>query len=208
MTVAHKFTFDLDLARKPARNKVLPEDEFEALLAAEREAGRSEGYAAGQQSVQAQSARALVQAAQDLSAQAAQMVQTIEAYERRHLSDAVGLAAQVGRKLAAHLIARYPAEELSHLVAECLSSLENAPHLVIRCHPDLCEAMRGFAEERMALSGLSGRLVVLGDPEIGLGDGRIEWADGGLVRDLNAISSEINARISAFLGARGARQGD
>lgn len=208
MSVAHKFTFDLDLARKPPANKVLPEDEFERLLAAAREEGYREGLAAGQSAVEAQAATALAKSAEKLAAQVAQMAGTIETYEKQHLAASVDLAASVGRKLAAHLIARQPQAEMAALIAECMASLENAPHLVIRCHPDLCDAMKAIAEERMKTSGFSGRLVVLGDPEIRLGDGRLEWADGGLVRDINAISGEINTRISAYLAARGGKQGE
>ena len=198
MSVAHKFTFDLDLAHKPPASKTMPESEFEQMVAAAREEGYRQGLAAGQSSVEAQSA----------TAQVAQMVQTIEDYEKLHLGQSVGLAASVGRKLAAHLIAREPQTELAALLSECMASLEAAPHLVIRCHPDLCDAMKAIAEDRMKVSGFAGRLIVLGDPEIRMGDGRLEWADGGLVRDINAISSEINTRISAYLAARGVEQGD
>lgn len=208
MSVAHKFTFDLDLARKPTVNKVLPEDEFEQLLAAARQEGYRQGVAAGQSTVQAQSATALAQSAEKLGDQVARMVTSIEQYEKHHLAQSVDLAASVARKLAAHLVARQPQAEMAALIAECMASLENAPHLVIRCHPDLCDALKAITEERMKMSGFSGRLVVLGDPDIRLGDGRIEWADGGLVRDINAISNEINTRISAYLAARGAKQGE
>lgn len=208
MSVAHKFTFDLDLARKPTVNKVLPEDEFEQLLAAARQEGYRQGVAAGQATVQAQSAAVLAQSAEKLGDQVARMVASIEQYEKQHLAQSVDLAASVARKLAAHLVARQPHTEMAGLIAECMASLENAPHLVIRCHPDLCDALKAITEERMRMSGFSGRLVVLGDPDIRLGDGRIEWADGGLVRDINAISNEINTRISAYLAARGAKQGE
>lgn len=207
MSVAHKFTFDLDLARKPPANKVLPEDEFDRLLAAARAQGYSEGMEAGRAAVEAQSSAALANAADALADTAASMVATIENYEKQHLAHSVELAASVGRKLAAHLVARQPQAELAGLIAECMASLENAPHLVIRCHPDLCDAIKTLAEDRMSVSGFSGRLVVLGDPNIRLGDGRLEWADGGLVRDINTISDEINARISAYLAARGVREG-
>lgn len=208
MSVAHKFTFDLDLARKPVASKVLPEDEFEQLLAAAREEGYRAGLDAGRSTVEAQSATALAAAAERLADQVAAMIATIEDYEKRHLAQSVDLAASVGRKLAAHLLARQPQAELAALIAECMASLEAAPHLVIRCHPDLCDAMKATAEERARVSGFSGRLIVMGDPDIRLGDGRLEWADGGLVRDINAISGEINTRISAWLAARGTRQGD
>lgn len=208
MSVAHKFTFDLDLARKPPANKVLPEDEFERLLTAAREEGYREGLEAGRSTVEARSAEALASAAERLADQVIEIITAIEDYESRHLAQAVELAASVGRKLAAHLIARQPQAEMAALIAECMASLEAAPHLVVRCHPDLCDTMKAIAEERMKVSGFSGRLVVLGDPDIRLGDGRLEWADGGLVRDINAISGEINTRISAWLAARGTRQGD
>lgn len=207
MSVAHKFTFDLDLAHTPPANKTMPEHEFEQLVATAREEGYRQGLAAGQSNVEAQAATTLAKSAEKLAAQAAQMVQAIESYEKRHLEQSVGLATSVGRKLAAHLIAREPQTELAALLSECMASLEAAPHLVIRCHPDLCDAMKAIAEDRIKISGFAGRLIVLGDPEIGLGDGRIEWADGGLVRDINAISSEINTRVSAYLAARGAEQG-
>ena len=208
MSVAHKFTFDLDLARKPPANKVLPEDEFDRLLAAAREDGYRAGLEAGRSTIEAQSATALAAAAERLAAEVAGAIATIEDYEKRHLAQSVELAASVGRKLAAHLLARQPQAELAALIAECMASLEAAPHLVIRCHPDLCDAMKATAEERAKISGFSGRLIVMGDPDIRLGDGRLEWADGGLVRDINAISGEINTRISAWLAARGTRQGD
>ncbi|AEQ52412.1 FliH/SctL family protein [Pelagibacterium halotolerans] len=208
MSVAHKFTFDLDLAHKPPANKVLPEAEFDRIVAAARQEGYNRGLAEGQSGAQAQSAATLAKSAEKLASQVAGMVQTIQDYEKRHLAQSVGLAATVGRKLAAHLIAREPQAELAALLHECVASLEAAPHLVIRCHPDLCDAIKAIAEERMKVSGLSGRLIVLGDPEIRMGDGRVEWADGGLVRDINAISNEINTRVSAYLAARGAEQGD
>src|SRR5690606_33496225 len=117
------------------------------------------------------SAAALAQSAGALTDRVALVLGAVGDYEARHLSQSVELAASVARKLAAHLIAREPQAELAALVAECMASLEAAPHMVIRCHPDLCDAIKPIAEERMKIAGVTGRLVVLGDPEIGLGDG-------------------------------------
>lgn len=203
MSAARKFTFDLDLAVKPARNRVMPEDEFEAMIAAARREGYEDGMRQGRDSTEARSAQSLAQAAQTLAEEAARMAENFDIHQKKTLADAVDLATSIARKLAAHLIAREPRAELEALIADCLSTLEHAPHLLVRCHPDLCDAMRQAAEARIRISGFEGRLVVLGDPEIGLGDGRIEWADGGLVRDVNTISQTINTRIAAYLAARG-----
>ena len=97
--------------------------------------------------------------------------------------------------------------EIEVLIAECLGSLDGVPHLVIRCHSNLADAVRQIATDRIHTSGFTGRLVVMGDPEIVLGDCRIEWVDGGLVRDQAAIASEIDGRIADFLAARGINTG-
>ena len=212
MTVAHKFTFDLDLGRAPKRSKTLPEDELEHMIAAARregyDAGKRDGLKQGQQSAEARAGDAMSAAGEKIAADAAAMLSEIDRFESAHRQEAVALAASVARKLAAHLIAREPEAELAALLAECMASLERAPHLVIRCHPDLCDRLRTIAEERAKVTGFAGRLVVMGDPDTKLGDGRLEWVDGGLVRDINAISNEINTRISAYLAARGAGQGE
>jgi flagellar assembly protein FliH len=62
--------------------------------------------------------------------------------------------------------------------------------------------LRDIATGHMSSSGFAGRLVVLGDPDIRLGDGRLEWVEGGLVRDINAISKQIDSKIKAYLAAR------
>lgn len=205
-----KFTFDLDLARTRTKTRTLPEDELEAMLEDARRTGYDQGRSEGESSATARSADALAKAAVKLADNAANMVEALDTRQKDVLREAVTLSASIARKLAAHLIVRQPQAELVALVQECMGSIEHTPHLVVRCHPDLADAVRAGAEERMRTSGFSGRLIVMGDPDVKLGDGRIEWADGGLVRDMNAISNEINTRISAYLAARGANetQGD
>jgi len=201
-----RFTFDLDMARTQRKTRVVGEDEIAQMLADARRAGYEEGVAAGRASVEAKAADGLAKAAEKLANNAAVMTETLFQARKAHLEEAVQLSASIARKLAAHLIARQPQAEMAALISECMASLDHAPHLVIRCHPDLCGPMRAAAEERMKSSGFAGRLVVMGDPDIRLGDGRLEWADGGLVRDINAISNDINSRIGAYLAARGVEQ--
>jgi flagellar assembly protein FliH len=109
----------------------------------------------------------------------------------------------IGRKLARHLLDREPTAEIEALLAECLASLDAVPHLVIRCNPDLADAVREIATARIATSGFTGRLVVLGEPDITLGDARLEWVDGGIVRDSTELETQIDTRIAQYLAAHG-----
>ncbi|HVW94237.1 MAG TPA: hypothetical protein VHB74_16725 [Devosia sp.] len=202
-----KFTFDLDLGRSPAEGEVLTEAVEGEMRAAAREdgykSGYDAGYAAGERNAASVAGQALAVAASILTDRAASLLGQIDKARAEAARDAVTLSAVIAGKLTAALVAREPAAELDALLTECLASLENVPHLVIRCHPDLADRLRDIATERAAAAGFTGRLIVMGEPEIPLADGRIEWADGGLVRDMDAIGAEIDARIATYLAARG-----
>lgn len=197
-----RFTFDLDLGHREER-KAVSDTAMATMLADARTAGYAEGFAVGEQSVSAKAAKQLTQAALGLADQVAAMAAGLDDARNETLADAVALSVSIARKLAGALLAAQPTAEIEALVTECLASLDGAPHLVIRCHPELADPVRELAQARIATSGFSGRLVVMGDPEIGLGDGRIEWVDGGLVRDMASLSDQIDSRIAAFLAARG-----
>lgn len=194
-----KFTFGIDMSRNEQRSKVLTSEQIDEMVAA----ARREGFAEGERGEQARLNQALLASANLIADKCVVMVQARDEIQKLAIGEAVQLGSQVGRKLAHNLIAQQPEIELTALITECLSSLEDAPHLVIRCHPDLADAIRDTTEERIKTSSFSGRLVIMGDPDIALSDGRIEWANGGLVRDHQAIGTQIDEAISEYLRANG-----
>lgn len=201
-----RFTFDLDLGKRPSSSAppepTMPERLVADLLAQAREEAYAEGLAAGERNATALAAQTLAAAAGTLATQTAEMAAALDSATERTRREAVELAASIGRKLALHLLARHPTAELDALIAECMAGLNGVPHLVVRCHPDIADPIRDIATAHMQTSGYSGRLVVMGDPEIRLGDGRLEWVDGGLVRDIGTVSRDIDNTISAYLAAR------
>ncbi|WP_375599547.1 hypothetical protein [Devosia sp. Naph2] len=204
-----RFNFDLDLEPRsaakrsaPAPVPSIPEDVVAQLIANAREEAYAEGLKAGEQNAASMAAQTIAAAAGSLATQTTASANALDAARAEHHEQAVELALSVGRKLALHLVARFPLAELEALVAECLPSLSGVPHLVIRCHPDLADAIRDTATAQMSHSGFAGRLVVMGDPDIRLGDGRLEWVDGGLVRDIADTSRQIDRQIASYLAAR------
>ncbi len=202
-----KFTFDVDMGQPRDNTRVLDDDKLSALIEQARQEGYAQGKADGEATETARASQALQAAAEQLAEQAARLLDGVDAMRRETLGEAVGLGAAVGRKLAGHLVDRHPTAELEELINECMSSIGHAPHLVIRCHPDLAGTVQEIAETRMATGGFTGRLVVMGEEDIALGDGRIEWVDGGLVRDSAAMSEQIDTCIETYLAAKGAPAG-
>ena len=197
-----KFTFDVDMSAHRGKTSVVSEKKLAAMLDAVRKEGFDEGLKAGMQSAEAEAQRAFPLAIENLLQQAVALHGAMDKTHRQALGHAAEIGQTIGKKLSAHLVARYPEAELAAVIADSMRSLEQAPHLVIRCHPDLVEPINKIAEAQAATSGFSGRLLVMGEPEIGLGDGRLEWADGGLVRDTSAIAEEIDTVVSAWLDAQ------
>lgn len=207
-----RFTFDLDLGNRPTNKPApppvptVPEELVAQLVAQAREDAYAEGLAQGERNASAQAAQTLAAAAGTLATRSIEMTAALDDARLEAQREAIDLAASIGRKLALHLLARYPTVELDALIGECMQSLGGVPHLVIRCHPDLADGIREIATGHMQTSGFSGRLIVMGDPEQRLGDGKLEWVDGGLVRDIGAVSKEIDRKIASYLAARSGNQ--
>ncbi len=118
----------------------------------------------------------------------------------------IGLAA--ARKLAASLTAREPVAEVEALLRECLGWAGEAPHLVVRVHDEAAESLRDKVDALAAEKGFRGRVMVLPDPEVAPGDGRIDWADGGAVRQQGRIDEQIAAAVDRYLATRTTAQQD
>ena len=203
MSAPAKFNFDLDLSGNQAQTRVMTETSVLKLREEGRQEGYAEGFREGERTETARAEAALAAAAEKIAANATRMLQTVANCEQKARADGIAVARTIAVKLASELVSRMPEAELDTLIEECLHSLDQTPHLVIRCQPDLVDRIKEVTEAHMAAAGFNGRLVVLGDPEIGPGDGRLEWADGGLVRDMSKILAEIDKSIVAYCATSG-----
>ena len=66
--------------------------------------------------------------------------------------------------------------------------------------PPLLPAAQGEAIGAEARKrGFDGRIVILGEPDVRRGDCRIEWADGGMVVDHQALADAVAALVDAHI---------
>jgi flagellar assembly protein FliH len=196
-----KFLFDVDFAGGadpgPAR-RMVPLAEHAAKLAEAEAAAHRRGYAQAQTEADRRIAAALEHIAAGLAAANG----ALHAIETRLECEAVEVAVAVARKLAPALIAREPFTEIAALASDCFRQLVAAPHLAVRVN----DAIYAAAKERLAdiarTRGFEGRLVVLAEDNIAVGDCRIEWADGGINRDSAAADATIGEAVAAYVSAR------
>jgi flagellar assembly protein FliH len=194
-----KFLFDVDFAAgsEPARRAITPAV-HEAAVAEARATAYSQGIAAAVAEAEPRAAVTLERIAAGVEA----LARELAAVEARLEAEAVEVAVAVARKLAPELIAREPLAEIAALARGCFAQLVAAPHVVVRVSDALHAGAREQLEQTARLHGFDGRLVVLGAPEIAPGDCRIEWADGGIVRDRAATDAAIAEAVDRYAAAR------
>jgi len=204
MTAATKFLFDVDFAasgRKPAEPTItLAEHAFK--VAEAEAAARLRGYTEGKTEAAAEAERRVAAALAGIARGLGEANRTLGSVEARLECEAIEVALAVARKLAPALLAREPLAEISALASECFRELTAAPHLAVRVNDALYEAIRDKLEALARANGFAGRLVVLAEPAIAVGDCRIEWADGGINRDSAAAMAAINEAVTRYMAAR------
>ncbi len=192
--------FDIDMS-SGSKLRNANNEKTSLLLDEAHKKGYQEGLIKGKQDEGVRTAQAQLQAVNKLSQQCALILEKREETEKKAIKDALDIGKTIGRKLASSLLEKHPDAELNALIKECFLTIEDAPHLLIRCHPDLADITQKTAQEYMKMSSFSGRLIVMSDADTALGDGKIEWVDGGIIRSSKKTNEQIDRSINDFLNA-------
>jgi flagellar assembly protein FliH len=204
MTARAKYLFDVDFGAgaAPQKANTLSLEAHEIALKEARAQGFREGFSAAQAEARSDAARSTATSLERIASAVALLGPILRDIEGRLEAEAVEVAVAAAKKLAPALIDREPLAEISALVANCLAHLTNAPHVVVRVNVGVYPEARERLEALVRTHGFDGRLVVLAEPEIAPGDCRVEWADGGMVRDRAAVERSVDDAVNRYLAAR------
>jgi flagellar assembly protein FliH len=199
-----KFLFDNDFAagERRAAEPTITLAEHALKLAEAETAAHRKGYADAQHDAGVESNRRIAAALERIALALGQASEALRTIETRLECEAIEVAVAVARKLASALIAREPFAEISALASDCFRELVSSPHIAVRVNDALYAAAREKIEDIVRARNFAGRLVVLAEPDIALGDCRIEWADGGITRDHAGTDAAITAAVTAYISAR------
>ena len=203
MTAKAKYLFDQDFAPgAKVAEKAVAAAEHALMLSEAENNGFRNGFEAAEQEATVVAARRTAAAFERVADTIEQFARTIFAAEQRIEAEAIELAVAIAKKLVPELVVREPFGEIAALVTECFRQLASSPHIIVRVNDALHVTARDRLAEIARTRGFEGRLVVIAEPEIALGDCKIEWADGGVVRDQGKIDAAISTAIGRYLGAR------
>ena|SRR5215831_3907097 len=203
MTATAKFMFNEDFAagEKPTTITLVEHERRRA--DAESQAHR-QGFAAGQEQARTEAAERIAAALAVIGDALARLDGALTTIETRHETEAVEVAVAVATKLAPALIAREPFAEISALATECFHQLVSTPHVTVRVGADIHDTAKEKIEDVARSRGFEGRLAVINDETLSPGDCRIEWADGGVIRDQATTAQAIDEMVARYISARSA----
>jgi flagellar assembly protein FliH len=192
-----KFLFDQDFSDREAET-ALSKTSFDRAVADAETRGRRVGHAGAMSDAEKRGALAMERIAESLTV----LASSLQVIEDRLETEAVEVAIAVARKLAPALIDREPFAELAALATDCFAHLTGAPHVSIRVNDAFYSTAREQLEDIARARGFAGRLIVLADADIAPGDCRIEWSDGGIIRDRGKAEAAIAEAVERYLAVR------
>ncbi|KQT93274.1 flagellar assembly protein FliH [Methylobacterium sp. Leaf469] len=185
---ARPFLFDTDFRPRPA-SVASPKDDA-ALAEAVADAyarGVQEGRAQTEMQAQGRMADALTR----LGLAAAGLLGQADARDAEREAQTMDFAVALARRIAGEALDAQPLAAIGDAARSALQHLRGVPHLVVRVHESLVDEAEALVKRLARERGFEGRLVVLGEPDLAPGDARMEWADGGVVRDRARIEAAV-----------------
>ncbi|HJS61827.1 MAG TPA: FliH/SctL family protein [Pseudolabrys sp.] len=200
MKAAAKYLFDEDFAagEKPTISLV----EHERRRADAESQAYREGFAAGQEQAHQEATQRMADALSMIADGLDRLDGALTAIETRLETEAVEVAVAVAAKLSPALIAREPFAEIAALATECFHHLVSTPLVTVRIAAEIHETAKEQIEEIARTRGFDGRLAIISDESLAPGDCRVEWADGGIIRDHTATTSAIDETVARYIAAR------
>ena len=200
MKAAAKYLFDEDFAagEKPTISLV----EHERRRADAESQAYREGFRAGQEQAHQEATQRMADALSTIADGLDRLDGALTAIETRLETEAVEVAVAVAAKLSPALIAREPFAEIAALATECFHHLVSTPLVTVRIAAEIHETAKTQIEEIARTRGFDGRLAIISDGSLAPGDCRVEWADGGIIRDHTATTSAIDETVARYIAAR------
>ena len=203
MAVAQKFLFDQSFdgpsagPRAKSRAPIAPAQPTftETELAAAREEGRARGAADAVATQDLQLGAALDAIAERMAMLLADKAQTERESERQVIETTRVIVA----KLFPALVRRDGFAEIEALVTSSLRECIDEPRLVLRVADALFTDAQNRIAPLAARTGHEGKLVILADETLAGADCRVEWADGGVERDMTRTMRTIEATMARAL---------
>jgi flagellar assembly protein FliH len=205
MNTNTKFMFDREFETAATEAKAKSSPVKEVPVYSEEDIARikadafAEGSSLGRSQALEEAEGALAGTMEVLNTNLQQLLGTQASVLHAAKKEAATLALTAAGKIAPALIRKSPHAEVIQMIEDCLIDLQDEPRIVVRASEPTCDALKTRVDEMSMKAGFQGNVILLPDDELGAGDCRIEWADGGVERNLEKIRQKLDLVINKFV---------
>lgn len=164
------------------------------------------GFADGRVAAELAAQERLTAAMERLAVLAGDLMAGHAATHRQAEAAAVEFALLFARRLGGAAVSRAPIAPIAEAASACFEHVVGAPHLAARVHESLVDETERVLTRLASERGFEGKMIVLGEPDIAPGDVRLDWADGGVVREHKDIEARIAAAVADWIADAATRR--
>ena len=113
---------------------------------------------------------------------------------------ATDVAVSIARKIVPDYVRKSGIQEITGIIESCVAEMINEPRLVLRINETQFDSVKGAIDQITSKLGYAGKMIILADQNVAENDCRLEWADGGMERNVNITWSEIEKQIARHGG--------
>ncbi|MGP1394720.1 MAG: hypothetical protein ACTS3R_04355 [Inquilinaceae bacterium] len=170
------------------------------------EAARRDGYNKGRTTATAEAEASLdsklVQMLEKIDGETKRLLDEQAAMDAALTDEAIRIAVALIGKLLPGLAERHGLDEAEHLVRACLADMIEEPRIVVRVADTMLDPMRDRLAAIPGEAGFTGKVILLSDDALTVGDCRVEWADGGAERISATLWQDIEEIAGRVLRAK------
>lgn len=205
-TPIRKFMFDQSFdgaegtQRAPARNTTpvtLKPEQLETLKKEAYDSGYKAGCQAGSEDAAQSIGSALTTILSKLDEKLNEFIQDFDVIRKAHDQQLRSSILAIARKLLPDYTTRHGLTEIQAMLNDVIAEMIQEPRLVVRIHESEFDAVNTKIHEITVQKAYAGKVVVLADAEITTGDCRIEWADGGIERNVKSTWNNIEDAVDS-----------
>lgn len=124
------------------------------------------------------------------------------AEDRREMEkciDAARMALHVVHKLMPNLASTHGLPEVERIITAAIDGRRDEPRLAVTVATALLEPLKERIDLLAQDRGYAGKIILIADDAMAIGDCRVEWADGGSERMLARLLMQIESEFSRAL---------
>jgi len=167
-----------------------------AELEAKYEEGREHGIAQAQTTIESESLAALNSIRDTMF----MVTQSLNNELARIEADSIKMAATLARLYADALIDRDPIPMITDAIRKCTAMANDTPNLTITISTHSPDGLRDAISNAAIEAGYRGQVIIRTDERLRPGDIRVDWPEGGFLRDRARIDAVIKTIFEIEFG--------